>query len=258
MKKIGLSFLLVFLLFQSWSQIRLTKLVLKQGEIYTIKKTDILVVDTLIMEDGSKIFLNNEKNENFIHAKYAFIGKNCLIDGEGKKGNAGKAGQNGVTQLGPCKDGGIGANGSPGIVGQPGITLSIYSTKLNVTGSIVIDLNGGDGGDGGNGGNGGDGGSGTRLCPGGNGGLGGNGSNGANGGQGGSLNIHCKDCPDLNLLMGEKILVRNFGGFGGQLGNGGAGGRAGLGQSDGQNGSRGKDGLAGKQGKQGIVTTSRD
>lgn len=257
--KYNLALIFLLLVTQSWSQIRLSKLVLKPKEVYPIRGTDILVVDTLIMEEGSRILLNKEKEENFIHAKYVVIKKNCLIDGEGQKGEPGKVGIDGANQPAPCKDGATGFNASAGTGGKAGLNLSIYFTRLVVEGSVIIDLNGGDGGDGANGGQGGGGGSGTRVCPAGNGGNGGNGGSGGNGGNGGTINLHCKKCPELHLQLGEKIMTRNFGGFGGQPGNAGAGGRAGLGpMSDGLNGKKGKDGHQGKQGKRGGVFTFAD
>jgi hypothetical protein len=260
-KKFGLSFLFIILLFHGWSQIRLTTLVLKPKEIYTFKNTDILVVDTLIMMDSSSIVLNRTKNENFIHAKYFRAGNGCLIDGEGTHGKPGKNGKNGTNSAAPCRNGSPGFHATDGEAGGKGLTVSIYVSSMVIDGSLIIDLNGGDGGDGGNGGNGGGGGSGTRVCNAGNGGLGGNGANGAHGGQGGSLNIHCKECNQFNVWMGEKLLLRNYGGFGGLAGSGGFGGRAGVAPSphhDGRNGPKGKDGLRGKQGKRGYYYTIQE
>jgi len=85
---------------------------------------------------------------------------------------------------------------------------------MRINGSLIIDLNGGDGGNGGEGSRGGDGGAGTRVCPAGDGGGGGNGADGGNGGNGGAFSISCKQCPDLHLLMGEKLIIKNYGGFG--------------------------------------------
>lgn len=224
-----------------------------------MRATDILVVDTLVMEEGSRIVLNQEKAENFIHAKYVVIGSNCLIEGVGKKGESGKPGLDGPNQPAPCKDGGPGFNASAGTGGKTGLTLSMYLGHMVMNGSLIIDLNGGDGGDGGNGGSGGGGGSGTRVCPAGNGGNGGNGGSGGNGGVGGTLNLHCKDCPELHLWLGDKIVVKNFGGFGGQAGDAGFAGKAGLGpMSDGLNGKKGKDGVHGRQGKRGGLFTFAD
>src|ERR1041385_4340337 len=104
---------LVFLLFSTffcYSQIRLTKLVLEPNQKYRIENTDILVVDTLIMNDSSSIFLNLSKQDNFIHAKETIIGRGCSIIGHGKSGDRGKDGEPGSTQSVPCRGGAAGAS----------------------------------------------------------------------------------------------------------------------------------------------------
>lgn len=241
------------------AQIRLNKLVLESKEHYSIVASDILVVDTLIMRDSSSIFLNPIKKQNFIHAKAMYVGRGCQIIGRGKNGAQGKQGEPGLTQSAPCRDGYPGKDAGAGAKGKEAVNLSLYTTNLKVNGSLIIDLNGGDGGDGGKGGVGGDGGSGTRVCPAGNGGDGGNGAAGANGGDGGSVIISCKLCSDLHIILGNQLVVKNFGGFGGVGGEGGYGGQAGLGPvKDGRNGQKGRDGQRANQGKTGSVNLIRD
>ncbi len=233
----------------------MTKLVLDQKEAYPILGTDILVVDTLIMRDSSALILNPMKNDNFIHARITSFGKGCQIIGRGKNGGMGKHGARGLSQSAPCRNGFSGKDGSLGERGNDATNLSLYLTVLNIHGSLTIDLNGGDGGSGGKGGQGGDGGSGTRVCAAGNGGDGGNGAIGGDGGNGGALSINCKQCPDLHLLIGEKIIIKNYGGFGGVGGDGGSGGQAGLGPvRDGKNGKRGIEGVRAVQGKTGLIS----
>lgn len=248
---------LSFFLFVSigWAQIRLSKLVIEAKEKYQILSSDIIVVDTLVMNDSSSIILNPSKQDNFIHAKISSFGKGCMIFGHGMKGTSGKPGENGITQSAPCRNGSLGKDASMGERGQDAVNLSLYLSVMKINGSLIIDLNGGDGGNGGAGGRGGDGGSGTRVCPAGDGGGGGNGGDGGDGGNGGALSISCKQCPDLHLLMGEKLIVKNYGGFGGVGGDGGNGGQAGLGPvRDGKNGLRGTEGRHALQGKAGLVT----
>jgi hypothetical protein len=254
-RSIALALLFNLFVSVSWSQIRLNKLVLEPNEKYQISVGDILVVDTLIMQDSSSIILNREKSDNFIHTKIASIGQGCAISGHGVNGNAGKPGDNGVTQSSPCRNGYPGKDASAGERGKDAINLSLYFTTLKITGSLLVDLNGGEGGRGGKGGRGGDGGSGTRVCPAGDGGDGGNGAAGGDGGNGGAFSISCKQCPDLHLLLGEKLIIRNFGGFSGIGGDGGMGGQAGLGPvRDGRNGQRGMEGTHAAQGKKGLIT----
>lgn len=234
------------------------KLEVKAGESFEITGTDILVVDTLVMQDSSRIILNREKADNFIHAKVIRIGKGCMIMGKGDNGTDGASGYGGYTAEGPCKDGVAGRNGTAGTASQNGVNLFLYFDQLIITGNLSFELSGGNGGDGGRGGNGGGGSPGTRLCSGGNGGNGGNGANGGNGGNGGNLTLTCNNCADLRNLLGGKIKVRTYGGNGGLGGEGGHPGLAGLvnaGQAsqDGALGTKGKTGQSGVRGKDGAI-----
>ncbi|HZY79186.1 MAG TPA: hypothetical protein VFE50_06675 [Cyclobacteriaceae bacterium] len=246
-----------------FGQIRIAKLVIPEKQTYKIQNTDIIVVDTLIMNDSSVIVLNRAKKDNFIHAKHLIAKKGAKIIGGGAKGLPGKDGAKGTSMDGPCIDGTNGLNGTGGSHGDHGINLFLYFTQLTITGSLTVDLRGGDGGDGGKGGNGGGGSMGTRVCVGGTGGAGGNGGSGGNGGNGGALTISCKECIDLRALLGEHLLVRNYAGFGGVGGDAGGGGLAGLGANgqtskDGKIGPRGKRGTDGTTGKEGAINFERN
>ena len=140
---------LIGLCLSSQAQIRLTKLSLNKSEKYLIQASDILVVDTLLMADSAQIILNRDKKDNFIHAKIAIIGVGCSIIGSGAKGTDGSHGINGVDQESPCRQGGIGKDGTGGLNGHHGNNLFIYSDDIQIKGSITLNLNGGDGGDGG-------------------------------------------------------------------------------------------------------------
>jgi hypothetical protein len=245
---------LIGLCLSAQAQIRLTKLSLNKSEKYLIQASDIIVVDTLLMADSAQIILNRDKKDNFIHAKIAIIGVGCAIIGTGAKGTDGSHGINGVDQESPCRQGGIGKDGTGGLKGNDGNNLFIYSDDIQIKGSLTLNLNGGDGGDGGDGGQGGGGGPGTRVCQGGDGGQGGSGSRGGNGGQGGNLTIHCKRCPDYQIWLGSELHIKNYGGFGGLGGEAGRGGLAGLGPvRDGRNGQRGYHGEEGEAGKNGAI-----
>jgi hypothetical protein len=247
----------------TFAQIRMSKLVVPEKQTYKIQGTDIIVVDTLIMNDSSVIELNRSKKDNFIHAKHLIAKKGARIMGVGEKGQKGKDGNKGISMDGPCIDGTPGHNGTGGSHGDSGMNLFLYFNQLTITGSLTIDLRGSDGGDGGNGGNGGGGSMGTRVCVGGTGGPGGSGGTGGNGGNGGTLTISCKDCIDLRALLGEQLLVRNYAGFGGVGGDAGGGGLAGLGaqgqtSKDGKIGPRGKRGPDGTTGKEGAINFERN
>jgi hypothetical protein len=210
------------------------------------------------MKDSSQIILNNKKVDNFIHARVAVIGPGSYINGRGKDGMAGKAGVNGYTVGGPCKDGIAGSGGTAGTAGQDGVNLFLYFDELVITGNLSIEISGGDGGDGGRGGNGGGGSPGTRLCAGGDGAQGATGGGGGNAGNGGNLVISCKNCPDLRAWLNRKIKVRTYRGNTGLGGDGGLGGLPGLGvrgnpNEDGAPGIKGNAGAKGAEGKDGAI-----
>jgi hypothetical protein len=240
------------------AQIRLSKLELKSGEVYSLETSDILVVDTLIMRDSSSIILSSEKKDTFIHAKKIIIGNGAKIIGRGENGNPGKNGLKGLSGEGPCRDGAEGKGGTGGNHGDHGKNLSLYCNVIDIKGSLFIELSGGDGGDGGRGGEGGGGSPGTRVCVGGNGGNGGNGSSGGNGGDAGSLLLVCKECENPRALLNQTLLVRTFGGHAGLGGAGGPGGSAGLNPAgntshDGKIGAKGRSGSNGQAGKNGAI-----
>ena len=240
----------------SYGQIRLTKLILRPKETYELKESDILVVDTLIMMDSSRILLNKLKKENFLHVKKMIFGRECFIDGKGVQGLKGRNGRSGTSSSGPCSTGGTGSMGTEGTNGGAGINLFLSFSDIVFRGTLTIDVAGGDAGDGGTGGLGGGGGSGTRLCAGGTGGNGAAGSNGGNGGNSGNIIFNVPSIPELRTMLGERIIVRNYGGNLGSAGDGGSGGYSGLSPTGnnkldgkpGKKGPKGKDGIAGKPG----------
>jgi hypothetical protein len=249
---------LFLLLLPTWlaAQVRLSKLVIKSHEVYELKNSDILIVDTLVMMDSSVLLLNKLKRENFIHARRIIFYRGCLIDGKGVHGLIGRNGRKGTTSTAPCSNGNAGLKGTDGTNGGVGINLFLSFNDLVLNGVPTIDVSGGDAGDGGKGGSGGGGGTGTRLCAGGNGGAGGSGSNGGNGGNAGSVTFHANNISELRSILGDRLLVHNFGGHAGNGGEGGGGGYAGLSPTgknslDGKTGKKGvagKDGIAGKPG----------
>jgi len=237
------------------AQIRVGKLVIQPHETFYLDSTDILVADSLIMMDSSRIKLNGLKAENFIRTNVAIFGKNCRIDGRGVPGKKGTDGTGGLTPIGPCRNGVAGRNGLRGLSGGSGINLFLYIDKIHADGRLIIDLSGGNGGDGGNGGAGGGGSPGTHHCNGGDGGGGGNGGSGGDGGRGGLLTIGGRDAVITKALIGNLLIVKNHGGSFGYGGFSGAGGQAGLGpgKKHGKSGQKGADGLYGRPGDSGTV-----
>jgi hypothetical protein len=245
---------LVFLLFLSSTliaQVRVGKLVIKAKETYTLDESDILVADTLVMMDSSRIVLNKLKPENFIRVKVAIIGSYCIIDGKGLKGKTGRQGRNGLSYNAPCRDGLPGGPGTRGGDGSPGVNLFLYLNSLAVRGPFIIDVSGGDGGQGGAGGSGGGGSPGTLHCNGGDGANGGNGAPGGNGAHGGTLIFSSANNDDIQEMIGTKILVKIGGGNPGEGGRAGYHGGAGLGPR-GKNGKNGEPGAEGKSGITGV------
>ena len=256
MIRTGAVIFFVLLSLEISGQTRLSKLILRPKEVYELKETDILVVDSLIMMDSSKIILNKLKPDNFIHAKGAVFFRGSMILGKGVVGIKGRDGRNGTSPSSPCTDGGQGLTGSEGTYGGMGTNLSLYFADVKFKGPLTIDVSGGNAGDGGKGGAGGGGGQGTRPCKGGNGGSGGTGANGGNGGNGGTVTFNAARIPEMRSMLGSQIIIRNYGGDHGLGGEGGAAGYSGLspvGNSKmdgkmGRKGLKGKDGLQGKPG----------
>lgn len=251
----GVVFLMVLSAF-AHGQIRLAKLALKPKEIFELRDSDILVVDTLVMMDSSKIILNRLTPDNFIHARTAIFHRGSMIEGKGVRGLPGRGGRPGLSSSGPCTDGEPGTVGSEGTNGAVGTNLFLYFSDIILRGNLIIDVSGGDAGDGGAGGTGGGGGSGTRICAGGMGGSGGAGANGGNGGNAGTVTFNAPRIPELRSMLGTKIIVRNYGGNLGVGGQGGGGGFSGLSPTGntkmegkpGRKGHKGKDGVPGKSG----------
>lgn len=238
------------------AQIRVTKLVIKPNESFSLEQSDILVADTLIMMDSSSIVLNKLKRENFIRAHVAVFGNHCSIDGHGIDGKPGRNGVSGSTPIGPCQDGTPGRNATKGLDGAPGVNLFLYLENVTLKGTLIINLSGGNGGRGGNGGNGGSGSPGTVHCIGGDGANGGNAGQGGNGANGGTLTLSSKKYPDIQEWIGNKILVRNAGGIAGAGGRAGYHGSAGLGPSrkNGKDGQPGTESFSGITGIRGTIT----
>jgi len=231
-------------------QVRVSKLTIRKKEVFELSQSDILVADTLVMMDSSRLSLNRLKQDNFIRTKVAIFGNACMIDGSGVNGDDGKKGKDGTQPYVPCNDGTNARPGMRGLDGGNGLNLFLYFDRIVIRGKLYINLTGGNGGDGGDGGNGGGGSTGTVHCKGGNGGNGANGGSGGNGGNGGVLTISCKHCKDLAGMFGKEIIFLDAGGSFGFRGKGGYEGPAGLAPTK-RHGIRGKIGEDGKNGKSG-------
>jgi hypothetical protein len=253
--KFSLAVVLCIMTITSVAQIRVSKLLIKKGEVYSIEQSDILVADTLIMMDSSKILLNRLKKENYIRAQVAYFGTGSTIEGVGLKGSNGRKGIDGDTPFGPCKNGEPGKDGVKGLDGGSGVNLYLYFDKVTIQDKLIINLQGGKGGNGGAGGSGGAGSPGTVHCKGGDGGKGGNGAPGGNGGVGGILSVSCTKCEDLRALVAKSVILQNNGGYFGSGGTGGYGELSGSSPSkSGKSGGHGLDGPRGKAGEKGGIS----
>jgi hypothetical protein len=252
MSRLLIVFLFVLSAGSLLAQVRVNKLIIRANEKYVLDpSSDILVVDTLIMMDSSSLVLNKLKRDNIVRAEVAIFGNHCIIDGRGVNGKPGRDGKQGFTPSGPCLDGTPGKDGLKGLDGTPAVNLFLYLEIIKIKGQLIVDLSGGNGGRGGNGGMGGGGSQGTIHCVGGNGANGGNAAQGGNGGNGGSLTLSSKKTPAANQWVGNKILVKNAGGYSGIAGKIGYYGSAGLGPSR-KNGKDGQPGLESKGGVAGL------
>jgi hypothetical protein len=246
--------LLLLVTCASYAQVRVSKLVIQSKDTFKLTNSDILVADTLIMQDSSVLVLNKLKRENYIRAQVVVVGNHCFIDGKGLNGVQGKDGLPGSTPFGPCANGTPGRNGGKGLDGTPGINLFFYIEDVQLSGKLIIDLSGGNGGRGGDGGSGGGGSPGTVHCYGGDGGNGGNAGQGGNGADGGTLTLSSRKNPNIQNYVGSQINVYTHGGLPGEQGKVGSRGPAGLGPSrkNGKNGEPGNEapnGFAGINGK---------
>lgn len=252
--KCALFFILSIISFSALAQLRYTKLVIETGQAFSYAQSDILVADTLIMQDSSSIVLNNLKTENYLYAKVAIIGKGCSINGNAAHGNAGTGGRAGSSFSTPCKDATNGEDAQSGTDGGHGTRLLVYIKHIEVNHPILISLAGGNGGSGGKGGDGGSAGAGTIHCNGGDGGNGGKGGHGAHGGNGGGLVLNLPIAEQAKLKQQLRVFLKagTFG-RGGRGGYSGSGGLAPRGKH-GRNGLQGEDGFDGAPGTDGVVS----
>ena len=252
MLKPGFCILFLIVSVNAISQIRFNTFVIKKGSSYLLSGSDIIVADTLVMEDSSRLMLNRAVPQNYIRAKVAIFGNNTRIDGKGMIGLPGKKGSKGKATSGPCYLGKSGNDGARGTDGAAGVNLFLYLDKIIVNGDLVVDLSGGNGGDGGDGGEGGGGSPGTMHCRGGDGGAGGDGGPGGDGGKGGILTFGSADINAVRSIIGSQISVNLLGGNFGYGGIGARGGPPGLGPSKTKNGATGNPGKDGEKGRPGF------
>ena len=258
-------------------------LIVRQGQSKTIDAgIQSLLVDTLLMENNSKLIIADAVPGFSLIAKYAVVGDNVLIDATRHTAVVNAAnGANGLDAPTFCTIPGEGSSGHDGSEGTDAADLFFY-LRIRSIGSLTIDAKGTNGGAGGKGGKGGKGPDSNpnafSTCSAKGGGKGGNGGNGGTGGKGGLVEFSYTFIDaDGNFLevqptVGQVTASVNggMGGAGGTAGPKGEPGRKVNGTTDSslnQNVPSSSNGTAGKPGRQGsfirtaikqnLVTASR-
>jgi len=269
MKKMGITIIAVLAFTHLFSQRNLT---IRKNQTKMIEAgLKSLLLDTLILEDNSKIVIADGVPAFSLIAKHVIIGYNVIIDGTRKTAAVnGMNGEKGADAPGYCQIAGTGQNGKNGTDGYDAADIFLY-LRIRSIGSLTIKAPGtaaGSGGDGGNGGKGAD--SNPNLlsnCIAKPGGPGGNGGNGGDGGSGGTIvfNYTFLD-PSGNYLASQPALsqveVVLSGGNGGAGGRGGQKGQPGkktsgyVDQSLNQSVTVATGGTTGKTGKAGVFITT--
>lgn len=139
------------------AQNTIPKLVINKKTTYTVDSTNILRVDTLIMQDKSVLQFASSKY-GLLEANVTIIGKDCVISAKGEDGEPGDNGRSGKYESfgNPNATTSIMKDGENGKEGEHGKDASNLTVRLHfiALGSLTLDMRGGDGGEGGSGGNG--------------------------------------------------------------------------------------------------------
>lgn len=247
-------------------------LVIKAGETYTVNSPSTLRLDSLVMENNSRIVVAPGLKSWGLEANRARIGDGARIEARGPAGIPGVSGVNAAGQAEACKSGVPGGAGDAGKAGGNGTDLRIR-LGLEAVGALTVDSSGGSGGAGGAGGAGQAAGE-VKMCNGPAGGAGGAGGKGGDGGRGGNITLlywaadHQADVRD----MADRISAVSEGGVAGAGGTGGAGGKGSTGHFEtgpslsggqkwvpgGKAGEPGAAGASGASGSRGAVAVQED
>lgn len=177
-------------------------IVLRKGEVFKLNDAQ-LVIDTLIMNDGSQLVLNKRFEKVSIQVMYFSYGKDCMIQGEGKRGAGGTDGVKGAT-LGSRYNSSFATAGDrsrttvaarPGSAGGSGVNLSLQCNTVAPQGKLTINLRGGNGGEGGD--------------------SGGINSQSGVGGNGGDISLSFPQ--KFETTVSETVIIQNEGGYSGLL-----------------------------------------
>ncbi len=239
------------------------------GETYRFdSETKILDLESLILEDGATLDLNNNQPAILIRAKKVQVGQGVKIIGAGTAGSAGVDGRSFEVAARDCETPRAGAPGSIGGDGSNGVNLNIDWTIVSF-GSLELDLRGGDAGPGGQGGNGQDADQ-NANCPLQTGGDAGQGGASGASGSGGNFTYVFKGLEDdaQAFFAKENTVIKTQPG---RIRESGSSGRPGIGsagryvnkktlagnrrwEAGGEKGEKPKPAEAGAEGKTGTVT----
>lgn len=124
-----------------------------EGQSYSLHSgVRLLDLDTLVLEDGATLKVNNGEAAVMIRAKHVVVGENVSILGSGQDGAAGEDAQ-AYAQATDCNEPRDGKAGGQGQNGTDGVNLNLDWTIASF-GNLTIDLRGGAAGAGGDGANG--------------------------------------------------------------------------------------------------------
>lgn len=145
-------FFIPFLFFQCGSNQASLKhaarLVLEKGEIFKLEGNQFFI-DTLIMNDGSALMLDNGMNKTLIRTNYFLFGKECVINGEGRPGRKGADGINDASAGYRQRVSTSTVSAAQGQTGGSGVDLTLFCRTVISKGRLTINLRGGNGGVGG-------------------------------------------------------------------------------------------------------------
>lgn len=209
---------------QILDQNQYSKIIIPKNEVYTVV-VDSIYIDTLIMEDRSKLLFNLS---SVLIIESASIGEGCIWDASGENAS------------------GYGEDGLPG----KSISTVMFVVSL---GDLTISTQGGSGSNGAVGRPGSRGEHGAQYADG---GTGGNGGDGGNGGNAGDIKLHYSSKKVISNFGDQSdytIILNNKGGNRGEGGAGGKGGAGGMprGETDPQTGKTISVGNYGKPGRPG-------
>jgi len=239
------------------------EMIVKVNEIKVIDESFPLIMNKLVMEDGSQLVIPPSIKNFKLTVSTLIMGKGIIISAQGHNGENATHLSGSADRRRTVGAGVEGDDGSNGQQGTDGTNITIKTSRLEFV-SFTFNTSGGNGGFGGNAQGGGKGSNSSCDTHGRRGGHGGDGGDGGRGGNPGTALITFNDftiLPDQNNKYENSPYrwIAN-GGIGGNKGEGGAAGQGGnssdcgtwpvkWSMSGGNGGDRGSHGKKGKEGQ---------